>query len=179
MAWYRQIADGGHGILGELGKVKIGLALVFLGLAFGIGMGISFGINEDAYKSHITSEIQLHPEVHDEKSKDKIWRYAQRAHFHATGIAAFSLGLIILIIFSDMKAKLKTVSSVFIGLGSFYPLAWFTMFLLAPTIGRDPAHHHYLTEVLTYIGVGGLLMGLLILLANLFLGLFRERSSYK
>ena len=40
----------------ELTTVKIGLALVFLGLLFGIGMGISFGINEDIYKSYITEE---------------------------------------------------------------------------------------------------------------------------
>ncbi len=34
----------------ELEIVKIGLALVLLGLLFGVGMGISFGVNEDAYK---------------------------------------------------------------------------------------------------------------------------------
>lgn len=159
----------------ELTSVKSGLALVFIGLIFGIGVGISFGINEDIYKSYISEEIQAHPEIHDEKSKDKIWRYAQRAHFHATGVAAFSLGLVILIMFSDMKARLKTISSVLIGLGSFYPLSWFAMFLLAPSIGRDPAHHHLLTEILTYIGVGGLSLGILTLIANLFFGLFREQ----
>jgi hypothetical protein len=158
----------------ELGKVKIGLALVLIGLAFGVGMGISFGVNEDAYKSYIAKGVESHPQVHDEKSKDKIWRYAQRAHFHATGIAAFSLGLIILVMFSDMKARLKTVSSVLIGLSGFYPLAWFTMFWVAPSIGRDPAHDYFLTELFTYIGVGGLLLGALILLANLYLGLFQE-----
>jgi hypothetical protein len=160
--------------LHEITSVKFGLALVFLGLIFGIGVGISFGINEDIYKSYISEEIQAHPQVHDEKSKDKIWRYAQRAHFHATGVAAFSLGLIILIMFSDMKATLKTVSSILIGLGSFYPLSWFAMFLLALSIGRDPAHQHFLTEILTYIGVGGLSLGILMLIANLFFGLFRE-----
>ncbi len=158
----------------ELTTVKIGLALVFLGLLFGIGMGISFGINEDIYKSYITEEIQAHPELHDEKSNDKIWRYAQRTHFHATGVAAFSLGLIILIMLSDMQAKLKTASSILIGLGSFYPLSWFTMFLLAPSIGRGLAHQHLITEIFTYIGVGGLSLGTFILIANLFLGFFRE-----
>ena len=137
-------------------------------------MGISFGVNEDIYKSYIAEEIQIHPELHDEKSKDKIWRYAQRAHFHATGVAAFSLGLIILIMLSDMQAKLKTASSFLVGLGSFYPLSWFTMFLLAPSIGRDPVHQHFLTEILTYIGVGGLSLGILMLFSNLFFGLFRE-----
>jgi hypothetical protein len=103
-----------------------------------------------------------------------IWRHAQRAHFHATGIAASSLGLIIVVIFSNLKARLKTVSSVLIGLSVFYPLAWFTMFWVAPSIGRGPAHDYFLTELFTYIGVGGLLLGALILLANLFLGFFQE-----
>jgi len=162
-------------MLEDLRKVKIGLALVLLSLAFGVGMGISFGVNEDVYKSYIAEEIQAHPGVHDEKSEDKIWRYAQRAHFHATGIAAFSLGLIILVMFSDMRAGLKTVSSVLIGLGGFYPLAWFTMFLVAPSIGRGPAHEHLLTQIFTYVGVGGLLLGAFFLFTNLFLGLFRKR----
>ena len=75
----------------NFGEIKLGLALVMLGLAFGIGMGISFGVNEDMYKDRITEQVAAHPAVHDEDSVSKIWRYAQRAHFHATGIAAFSL----------------------------------------------------------------------------------------
>lgn len=161
-------------MLDDLRKVRIGLALVLLSLAFGVGMGISFGVNEDVYKSYIAEEIAAHPEFHDEKSENKIWRYAQRAHFHATGIAAFSLGLIILVMFSDMKARLKMVSSVLIALGGFYPLAWFTMFLVAPSIGRGPAHDYLLTEMFTYVGVGGLLLGSLLLVANLYFGAFRE-----
>lgn len=164
-------------MLEDLGKVKIGLALVLLSLSFGVGMGISFGVNEDIYKSYIAEGIQVHPDVHDEKSEDKIWRYAQRAHFHATGIAAFSLGLIILVMFSGMKTGLKTVSSILIGLGGFYPLGWFAMFLLAPSIGRGAAHHHLLTQVFTYVGVGGLLLGAFFLFASLFLGLFREDAG--
>ena len=161
----------------ELGKVKTALAMVFLALVFGVDMGISFGVNEDVYKDYIASEIQAHPDVHDEKSQSKIWRYAQRAHFHSTGIAAFSLGLIILVMFSGMKSRLKTATSFFIGLSGFYPLSWFTMFMLAPSIGRDPAHHHFLTELFTYTGVGGLLLGMLLLAGNLFLGLFREAAT--
>ena len=158
----------------ELKKVKLGLALVLLSLSFGVGMGISFGIDEDTYKSYIAEQVDAHPQLHDETSKGKIWRYAQRAHFHATGIAAFSLGLIILLMFSDMKAGLKKVSSVLIGLGGLYPLAWFSMYKLAPVIGRGPAHDHIMTELFTYIGVGGLVLGALMLFSNLFLGTFRE-----
>ena len=56
----------------ELEVVKIGLALVLLGLLFGVGMGISFGVNEDAYKDFIAEGIKANPAAHDEKSQDKI-----------------------------------------------------------------------------------------------------------
>ena len=94
--------------MGEAYKpIKLGLALVLLGLLFGIGLGISFGVREEAFEDYIAEGIAAHPEVHDAKSADKIWRYAQRAHFHATGIAAFSIGLLLLLAGSNMVAWLK------------------------------------------------------------------------
>jgi hypothetical protein len=159
----------------ELATVRAGLAIVLVGLFLNIGLGISFGVNEDAYKDYVAEGVAANPALHDEASKDKIWRYALRTHFHAGGIAAFCLGLIILIMFSDLSAKLKTASSILTGLGSFYPLSWFSMFLLSPSIGRSPAHEHILTQLFTYIGVGGLLLGSFFLVANLYLGLFKEQ----
>jgi len=161
----------------ELKAVKIGLFLIMLTLLFGIGLGVGFGVSEDSVKSYIADGVAAHPAVHDAKSNSKIWRYAQRSHFHATGIAAFSIGLALLVMVSSLKRKLKTVSSVLIGLGGLYPLSWFTMFLLAPSIGRGAAHHHILTEVFNYVGVGGLILGIVILCANLFLGMFKEAGA--
>lgn len=157
--------------------IKLGLALVLLGLLLGVGLGITFGVNEAMFEQYIAQGIATHPELHDANSPDKIWRYAQRAHFHANGIAAFSLGLLLLVAFSTLKDKLKKVSSVLIGLGSFYPLAWLCMYLLAPSIGRDAAHAHLITELFTLVGVGGLVAGFAILLANLFLGFGRASNS--
>jgi hypothetical protein len=80
----------------HLSGVKIGLAFVLIGLIFGIGLGIGFGVKEDTFKEFVAQGIAAHPDVHDSQSQDKIWRYAQRAHFHATGVAAFSIGLLLL-----------------------------------------------------------------------------------
>jgi hypothetical protein len=153
----------------EIKTVRIGLFLVILTLLFGLGLGVSFGVNEDSFKSYITTGVNAHPEVHDSKSEDKIWRYAQRAHFHATGIAAFSIGLVILTMFSSLRPKLKSIAAILIGLGGLYPLSWLSMFILAPSIGREAAHHHIMTEIFTYTGVLGLLAGIGLLSANLFL----------
>jgi hypothetical protein len=158
----------------ELKVVKIGLILVMMGLLFGILLGVYFGIAEDSMKSYISEGISSNADVHDNNSFWAIWRYVQRAHFHATGIAAFSFGLILLIIISNIKKKLKVVSSILIGLGSLYPLSWFTMYMLAPSIGREAAHSHLITESFTYLGIGGLLLGIGILCANLFFQMFEE-----
>jgi len=158
----------------EIKNVRIGLFLVILTLVFGLGLGVSFGVNEDSFKSYITTGISAHPEVHDNKSEDKIWRYAQRAHFHATGIAAFSIGLVILTMISSLSAKLKSIAAILIGLGGLYPLSWLSMFILAPSIGRDAAHHHIITETFTYIGVFGLFAGIGLVSSNFFLGCYRQ-----
>ena len=161
----------------DLSTVRVGLAIVLLGLFLNIGLGIAFGVNEDAFKGYVKEGVAAHPELHDANSNDKIWRYAQRTHFHAGGIAAFALGLIVLVVLSDMSNKLKARSSILISLSSLYPLAWLSMFFLSPGIGRGAAHEHILTNLFTFIGVGGLLLGCFYLLANLFLGLFKDRVN--
>lgn len=164
-------------ISADISTIKVGLAIVLIGLFFGVGLGISFGVNEDAYQEYVAEGIAAHPELHNASSADKIWRYALRTHFHAGGIAAFCLGLIVFVMFSDLSRRLKSISSISIGLGSFYPLAWLSMFFLAPSIGRGAAHEHILTKLFTLVGVAGLLLGSLILVANLFFGFFREHRE--
>lgn len=155
----------------RLQDIRPGLAIVLLGLTFGIALGIYFGINEDAIQAFIARGIAAHPTLHDASSQEEIWRFVQRAHFHATGIGAFSLGLVLLVASTDLTARLKTISSVLIGLGSLYPLSWFTMFYLAPAIGKDAAHEHGLTVALVYVSTAGLIAGLAIVVANVYLRL--------
>jgi hypothetical protein len=158
-----------------MSSIRPGLFLVMLTLIFGIAMGVYFGVAEDSVKSYISEGVAAHPDVHDEKSSSKIWRYAQRSHFHATGIAAFSIGLLLLIMHSSLARKQKIITSILVGLGGLYPMSWFTMFMLAPSIGRSAAHHHLVTEIFTYIGVGSLLLGIAVLCTNLFFGACQEK----
>ena len=160
----------------ELSSVKAGLAIVLLGLFLNIGLGIAFGANEDGFKDFVAQGVAANPELHDASSAGKIWRYALRTHFHAGGVAAYSLGLIILVMFSSLSRKLRATASVLLGLGSLYPLSWLSMFLLSPGIGRGSAHEHILTLLFTYIGVGGLLLGSFILVANLYFGLLGDKA---
>ncbi len=160
----------------QLTDIKPGLALVLFGLALGVVLGVGFGLYEDAFQDFISEGIAAHPEVHNSKSQHKIWRYVQRAHFHFTGIAAFSIGLLLLVSASTIKRKLKKVTSILIGLGVFYPVSWLSIFFLAPSIGRKAAHSHIIAELFAIIGVGGLTIGILMLVANVFFGLLEERK---
>ena len=157
-----------------LKNIRPGLFLALLTLFFGISMGISFGVNEAGYEHWIKQKIALNPTLHDAESPEKIWRYAQRAHFHATGIGAFSLGLILLVGLSGMRARMKTTTSVLIGLAGFYPLGWLSIFMLAPSLGREPAHEALITQALVYVGVIGLLSGFFILALHLLFDMWKE-----
>ena len=157
-----------------LKNIRPGLALVISTLLFGVVLGISFGLNEAGYQKWIADGIAANPAVHDEHSKEEIWRFVQRAHFHATGIAAFSLGLILVVGLSGLRASMKKISSVLIGLSGFYPLSWLSIFMLAPSMGPDGAEEALLPQVLVFIGVGGLLGGLIILGLHLLFELWKE-----
>ncbi len=143
---------------------------------FGIGLGIAFGAKEEVFKSYISENIQLNPTVHDDKSKDKIWRYVQRAHFHSSGIAAYSLALLLIILVSKMKDSIKSFSATMIGIGTLYSFSWYLMFYLAPLIGRDAAHNHILTESVVYISTGAFLIGLFMIFSSIFLDMFNEKN---
>ena len=160
----------------DLKVIKIGLLITLFSLMFGIGLGIAFGAKEEVFKSYISENIQLNPTVHDDKSKDKIWRYVQRAHFHSSGIAAYSLALLLIILVSKMKDSIKSFSATMIGIGTLYSFSWYLMFYLAPLIGRDAAHNHILTESVVYISTGAFLIGLFMIFSSIFLDMFNEKN---
>ena len=137
-------------------------------------MGIAFGVAEDVFKDFAKAGVALYPELHDAKSPGKIWRYAQRAHFHATGIGALTIGLIILVAFTSLRTSLNSLTATLIGLGGLYPLSWLSLFLLSPSMGRGPAHGALTTELLAYSGTACLLAGIAVLGGNLFFGWGRE-----
>jgi hypothetical protein len=161
----------------DIGSLRPGLLLAMLTLIFGIGMGVLFGANEDGVKDFIADGIASHAALHDAKSESKIWRYAQRAHFHATGVSAFALVLILITGLTSLSAKTKLLTATLIGVGSFYPFSWFSMFLLSPSLGRDGAHHALLTQSITALTVASLTAGVLLLLAGLLMDRSRTREQ--
>ncbi len=160
----------------DFNAIRIGAILAMLTLIFGIGMGVVFGANEDAVKDYIKEGVAQHAGMHDDQSESKIWRYAQRAHFHATGVGAFALGMIVLAGLSNMSRTLKMTTSVLIGIGSFYALAWLSMFLLSPSMGRGAAHEALLTKAVTSVTVGAMLLGVALLSLHMIFGFGKSRD---
>ncbi len=75
-----------------------------------------------------------------------------------------------------MKESAKVFSSTMIGVGTLYSFSWYLMFYLAPTIGRDAAHSHILTESIVYISTGAFLIGLFMIFGSLFFDMFNEEK---
>ena len=154
----------------NLKPVKIGLALAILTILFGLVLGVLFGLNEDLFQNYIQSGIAANPQLFADAAaeQEKIWRWVQRAHFHAGGIGAFSLGLVILTALTSMGERRKQITATLIGLSIFYPMAWFALYLYAPHIGRTAAHSAFIPELFVDIGVGALSLGFLSLIHGLF-----------
>lgn len=160
----------------DLKVIRVGLLITLFTLIFGTGLGIVFGAKEEVFKNYISENIQANPTVHDHKSKDKIWRYVQRAHFHSSGIAAYSLALLLIILVSKMKDSMRSFSATMIGVGTLYSFAWYLMFYLAPLIGRDAAKNHFLTESIVYISTAAFVIGLFMIIANVFFNMFSNED---
>ena len=148
----------------DLSAVRIGLALTLLCLVMNIAMGVLFGVNEDMIQAYIKAGITAHPDLLQAKHQDIIWRWFARAHFHAGGVGAFSLAMVILTAIASMSAGRKQATAGLIGLSIFYPLAWLAMSLIAPQIGTGAAHHYWVAEFCVYVGIGGLTLGMLSLI---------------
>ncbi|MBI5233200.1 MAG: hypothetical protein HY880_02485 [Deltaproteobacteria bacterium] len=158
-----------------LDDVKPGICIALMILLFGGGLGITFNFIDEDIESYIENQVAAHPELHDEKSADKIWRLWQRAHFHAMGISAFTLALIGLTALADMRSGVKRLVSVLISMGGLYSVAWFVMALLAPGIGKSAAHEAVSVNIITALAIGSLSTGGGLLFTNIFFGVFSSR----
>jgi hypothetical protein len=160
-----------------LSDIRPGLIITGLVLCFGILMGVAFGIFEDAIKEMVSVAVDSNAAVHAEdlsKAKAKIFRWWQRSHFHATGVSAFTFALLAIVALSDLKPGLKRLSSLLIAIGGLYPLSWLIMAIKAPAMGRPAAHHYIPVQILVFITVICLLVGIAILFSNI---CFRSFSS--
>ncbi len=163
-----------------LNNVKPGLIVAGLALLFGILMGVILGLFEDSIKELISAAVDSNPAAHTEAlstAKSKIFRWWQRAHFHATGIGAFTLALIAITAISGLRPGVKKLASLLIALGGLYPFSWLVMALKAPTLGRPIAHHYFPAQIIVFIAIVCLLTGMAILFLNICFNTFSDKEG--
>lgn len=153
---------------------KIPFLLTVLGMAGGVFIAILFGVNEDLFKNKIKDgltrnvKIQAMADPAEKEAKlkaeaDKNWRYYQRYHFHATGIGAMSLALLLFLVRVGAPDKPKLAASYLVSVGGLlYPFVWLFAGMYGPEMGR-----HEAKEAFAFFGyMGGLfLIGVLLTLA--------------
>lgn len=149
---------------------KIPYLLSILGIIGGVFIAILFGINEEIFKEKIVAGLEKNVKIQQiedptKKSEkiisetDKNWRYYQRFHFHANGIGAMMLALLLLLGRVRAPVRLKTLSAYAISVGGFlYPFVWLFAALYGPEMGRAEAKEAF--AIFGYMG-GLFLLGAL------------------
>lgn len=147
----------------NLVDLKWPVALVLLSILFGTGMGVVFGVQEDALKSRIADQLQynqnlslLSSEVQEkekENLKNKAWQYVKRAHMHGGGIAALSLGVLLVLASLNVNCKIKFFLGFILAFGGFlYPFFWLAAAFYTPSLGAAAAK-----EKFQFLAGGGVL----------------------
>lgn len=124
-----------------------GMLFAVLTLLFGFGLGIVFGLNEDAIKSRLKASAMA---VRDTAYRgddaaikavlEKSWVYMQRAHLHAGGLGATSVGLILLIVALGAAPGVTRGISLGLGVGGLgYSVYWMLAGFRAPGLGSTGA----------------------------------------
>ena len=135
----------------QLEPVRVGLVLGLVAVLYGWSLGILFGAGEHWLRQGFI-----------------------RAHLHAGAIGSIAIGGSVALALLGVSARLKTVASTLLGLGSVgYSVFWMWAGLRAPTLGSTGAAKESL-RWLAWPSSGALMVGALLTIAlvtgNLFLG---------
>ena len=152
---------------------RIPYVIAILTLIGGVFISIIFGANEDYFKDKINEGLKKNEKVNQiqdpiekaavlKSEADKNWRYYQRFHFHATGIGAMIMGVLLFISFLSAPERIKAISSFAVSIGGFlYPFVWLFAAIYGPEMGREAAKETF--AVFGYMG-GLFLVGLVLTL---------------
>lgn len=141
---------------------KFPILLSIFAIIGGVFISILFGANEEFFQERIARGLEKNTQVQSivdpaaradkiKSEKDKNWRYYQRYHFHANGIASLSLALLLLLAFVKASKKEILVASFMISVGGFlYPFVWLLAAIYGPEMGRSEAKETF--AIFGYMG---------------------------
>lgn len=156
---------------------KIPFSLAILCIVGGVLISIFFALNEDMFINRIHAGLEKNVKIQQienpiEKAAkissetEKNWRYYQRFHFHATGIGAMMMGLLLFLSLLNAPRTLVNVGSYLVSLGGFfYPFVWLFAGIYGPEMGRSEAKEAfalfgYMGGVFLVGGIWTLVLGL-------------------
>lgn len=155
---------------------KMPFAITALGMIGGVFVAILFGVNEDFFKNKIDSGLSNNEklmQIEDTQEREakleaeasKNWRYYQRYHFHATGLGAMALSVLLLSRHIKAGKKILLASRFAVSLGGLlYPFIWLFAAIYGPSMGRHEAKEAF--AIFGYMG-GLFLLGLILILYSL------------
>lgn len=141
---------------------KFPILLSIFAIIGGVFISILFGANEEFFQERIARGLEKNTQVQSivdpaaradkiKSEKDKNWRYYQRYHFHANGIASLSLALLLLLAFVKASKKEILLASFMISVGGFlYPFVWLLAAIYGPEMGRSEAKETF--AIFGYMG---------------------------
>ncbi len=145
---------------------RIPFLLSLLSIVGGVGISIVFGVNEDFFKDRIIIGLEKNIKIQEildpvkktetiKNESDKNWRYYQRYHFHATGIGAMMMGILLFLTRLRAPRKHVSIASYLIAVGgTLYPFVWLFAGIYGPGMGRTEAK-----EAFSFFGyMGGLFL---------------------
>ena len=141
---------------------KIPFAMAILSMAGGDFIAILFGVNEDMFLARINAGLERNVKIQqivnaEEKSAkiksetEKNWRYYQRYHFHATGIGAMMMAMLLFLAQLNIGAKAFYPPAYLLSVGGLlYPFVWLFAGVYGPEMGRTEAKEAF--AILGYMG---------------------------
>ena len=158
-----------------------GLLISFLAIVFGTASGMAFGLYEDQIKGALLADVKAHPQIHEQtadnvkKQVGDAWRYIQRAQFHAQGLGALGVGIILVLGLSWVSASVKRWLALATGLGALlYPFTWLLMGLRIGSMGKQGAHAS--VDWIAAVSVPLFFAGMMLTLLIVFLGWLYPRE---
>jgi hypothetical protein len=159
---------------------KIPFLLALLSIVGGVSISILFAVNEEMFKTRIADGLARNPKIQQiadptqkeariQSESEKNWRYYQRYHFHATGIGAMMLGILLFLSRLSAPKRHVTVAAYLVAVGGvLYPFVWLFAGIYGPEMGRNEAKEAF--ALLGYMGGLFLAGGVL----SMYLGLRHE-----
>lgn len=142
-------------------KQKAPFLITLFSIFLGVFIAILFGVNEDFFKNRIANGLLENakviemsqssaPDMQEKKASyikaesEKNWRYYQRFHFHSTGIAAMTLGVLLVISLLSAPKLQVSIASYMVSIGGFlYPFVWLFAGIYGPSMGRNAAKESF------------------------------------